>query len=92
MRFVDADGRLDLDHKGKVGTQPDGFDPWFMQENQLPDEAKLFFGHWAALEGKTEHKNMIGIDTGCVWGNKLTAVRLDDMQRFGVDCSSVFQK
>ena len=48
------------------------------------DNEKIIFGHWAALNGKTNLDNIIGIDTGCVWGNKLTAIRLEDEKLFHV--------
>ena len=46
--------------------------------NNLKEKENIIFGHWAALEGKTKLDNIIGLDTGCVWGNKLTALRLED--------------
>ena len=45
----------------------------------------IVFGHWAALNGKTKFKNIIGLDTGCVWGKKLTAIRLEDRKIFQVN-------
>ena len=45
----------------------------------------IVFGHWAALNGKTKFKNIIGLDTGCVWGKKLTAIRLEDKKIFQVN-------
>ena len=52
--------------------------------NNLKDNEFIVFGHWAALEGKTNLENIIGLDTGCVWGNKLTAIRLEDRKIFQV--------
>ena len=51
---------------------------------RLKDNEFIVFGHWAALEGKTNLNNIIGVDTGCVWGKKLTAVRLEDKKKFHV--------
>ena len=45
----------------------------------------LIFGHWAALNGKTRKKNIVGLDTGCVWGNKLTLLRLEDQKKYMVN-------
>ena len=47
-------------------------------------DRSIIFGHWAALEGKTNLDNIIGLDTGCVWGNKLTAIRLEDKKLYQV--------
>ncbi|MDC1424415.1 symmetrical bis(5'-nucleosyl)-tetraphosphatase, partial [Gammaproteobacteria bacterium] len=52
--------------------------------NNLKEGEHIIFGHWAALEGKTKLDNIIGLDTGCVWGNKLTAIRLEDKKLFQV--------
>ena len=59
--------------------------PWFNQTHvKLKDKQNIVFGHWAALNGKTGLKNIIGLDTGCVWGKKLTAIRLEDKKLFQV--------
>ena len=86
MRFCAADGRLDLAFKGEVGRQPAHLYPWFEVPNRANQDLTLIFGHWAALNGNTHRPNVIGLDTGCVWGNCLTAVRLEDRQYFQVKC------
>ena len=57
-----------------------------IKSKQLLKDSKehIVFGHWAALNGKTKIKNIIGLDTGCVWGGKLTAIRLEDKKIFAV--------
>ncbi len=87
MRFVDEDGRLELDSKGTIGTAPAGFMPWFRHPQPVITEQTLLFGHWAALGGETGDPRFQALDTGCVWGNQLTALRLDDMTRFHLECS-----
>ncbi len=68
LRFCDQEGRLDLSYKGSLQTAPSHLIPWFkMRSNQQP-ESKILFGHWAALEGVVKEKNIIPLDTGCVWG------------------------
>ena len=52
--------------------------------DSLKKDESIIFGHWAALEGKTNLDNIIGLDTGCVWGNKLTAIRLEDKKLYQV--------
>ena len=74
MRFVSTDYRLDLKEKGKPGSAPEHLKPWFNLENKaLKDNEKVVFGHWAALNGVTDKKQVIGLDTGYVWGNEMTA-------------------
>lgn len=86
MRFCHADGRLDLSYKGEIIGKPDELIPWFLLPNRVNAETKIIVGHWAALGGKTDVPEVIAIDTGCVWGNCLTALRLDDGKRFSVRC------
>lgn len=82
MRFCDQQGHPLLDFKGKVDQAPQGHYPWFLVPNRIPITKEIVFGHWAALEGKCPITNIHAIDTGCLWGGKLTAFRLDDRKRF----------
>ena len=82
MRLVDADGRLEFAHKGTLDNLPAGYRPWFAYPTQV--EGTLYFGHWAALDGATGQARTIGLDTGCVWGRTMTAVRLEDGATFSV--------
>lgn len=75
MRFLSASGQLDMVSKGGPDTAPKGFRPWF--EYPRPDDVKIFFGHWASLQGKCQVPGITALDTGCVWGNELTAVNVD---------------
>jgi bis(5'-nucleosyl)-tetraphosphatase (symmetrical) len=83
MRFCTQDGQLDLLSKEGLATKPEGFSPWFELERKAID-TRIFFGHWAALEGKADAKNVFALDTGCVWGGKLSAMRLEDETWFRV--------
>jgi bis(5'-nucleosyl)-tetraphosphatase (symmetrical) len=77
MRYLDKQGSLKL--KKKDLKAESNHIPWFDQTHiNLKKKENIIFGHWAALEGKTKLDNIIGLDTGCVWGNKLTAIRLED--------------
>ena len=76
MRYCDRHGRLDLTHSGPPGTQPKGLTPWFDVPERRTAGAHVVFGHWAAL-GLLRRADVMALDTGCVWGNSLTAVRLD---------------
>lgn len=86
MRFCYADGRLDLAYKGEIGGKPTDLIPWFDVKDRANANEKIIFGHWAALGGKTDAPNVYPLDTGCVWGNCLTAMRLEDEKRFSVKC------
>ena len=83
IRFCDSHGRLRLDLKEGIDTAPPGYKPWFRW--QRPEEdTDIVFGHWAAIEGVTGVDRVHALDTGCVWGGKLTAMRLEDGRRFSV--------
>jgi len=86
MRFCDSDGTLDFKAKGGLDSQPNGFLPWFRQPRK-DSSAAVLFGHWAALEGRTDTEGVHALDTGCVWGNALTAMRLEDQQLFSCKCA-----
>jgi bis(5'-nucleosyl)-tetraphosphatase (symmetrical) len=76
MRYCDRRGRIDLSYSGAPGTQPKGLIPWFDVPERRAAGTHIVFGHWAAL-GLLRRKDVTALDTGCVWGNHLTAVRLD---------------
>lgn len=86
MRLCWPDGRMDFTHKesdsGPVGS---GLLPWFDLPGRRTEDVTVVFGHWSAL-GVIQRPNLIGLDSGCVWGGKLTAVCLDDRSLLQVDC------
>ena len=82
MRLVDPSGRLEFSHKGTLDDLPPGYQPWFRYPSRIAET--LYFGHWAALDGATDMARIVGLDTGCVWGRTMTAVRLDDGCLFSV--------
>jgi len=86
MRFCTAQSKLDFAAKGTLESQPPGFLPWFKHPRKSPEDLpkRILFGHWAALAGLVEEDNVFALDTGCVWGNKLSALRLEDQQVFSV--------
>lgn len=82
MRFCRQDGSLELKEKGHPRNQTQ-LVPWFeFWRGKL--HAQLFFGHWAALNGYSPVTNIHALDTGCVWGNSLTAYCIETQQRFSV--------
>ena len=76
MRYVAHDGTVDLKQKGAPGEQPDGFVPWFDAPGRASADVRVVCGHWSTL-GFKRRKDLIALDTGCVWGGALTAVNLD---------------
>lgn len=86
MRFCNAQGELELQTKESADAAPSGFAPWFSFLQRKTRAEKIIFGHWAALEGKVNYPNVFALDTGCVWGGTLTAMRLEDGVRFSCNC------
>lgn len=84
MRFCHANGQLELNYKGTVDKAPVHLYPWFCVPARKEIAAQLVFGHWAALMGICPNPRIHAIDTGCLWGGSLTALRLQDMQLFSV--------
>lgn len=87
VRFCNANGGLDLSSKGTVDAKEDHQIPWFDIPDRASKQEHIIFGHWAALQGQTHSPNVHAVDGGCVWGNNLIAMRLEDQQRFRVACS-----
>jgi bis(5'-nucleosyl)-tetraphosphatase (symmetrical) len=87
MRFCDENSKLDLESKEGINTATKGYAPWFNYPTKVPEDCHIVFGHWAALEGKTQKERIHALDTGCVWGGSLTALRLEDRQRFSTPCT-----
>jgi bis(5'-nucleosyl)-tetraphosphatase (symmetrical) len=86
MRYCDASGRLDFANTGPVGSQPKGLMPWFEVPKRKNADMRVIFGHWSTL-GYYEGPNCYAIDTGCLWGGQLTAIKLvTPVQRFSIDC------
>lgn len=87
IRFVDADGALDLKTKDGTGQPPPGLLPWFDAPNRATAGVPIAFGHWSTL-GLVSRPDLLSLDTGCVWGGLLTAVRIDGgrLEVFQVRC------
>jgi bis(5'-nucleosyl)-tetraphosphatase (symmetrical) len=88
MRFCDLSGHLNFSVKSAPTDQqvPSHLKPWF--ELWDVSEYTLVFGHWAALMGNTFRDDIIGLDTGCVWGEYLTVMRWPDGHRTMVPASA----
>ena len=76
MRYCDVNGRIDFEAKGMPGTQKAGLYPWFEVPGLRRRDTRIVCGHWSAL-GRFAGYGVHAIDTGCVWGGQLTALRID---------------
>jgi bis(5'-nucleosyl)-tetraphosphatase (symmetrical) len=88
IRFCTPEGKMDFAVKSEAETAPTGYVPWFTL--QPPRKHKvLLFGHWAMLNGRTNRHDILGLDTGCVWGRAMTLLRLDTGELHQVSCSNL---
>jgi len=79
-------GTLEFSHKKELASAPAGYLPWFdLPDRASRDDAVVIFGHWAAL-GLLVREDVVCLDSGCVWGRSLTALRLEDRRLFELDC------
>lgn len=85
MRFVDASGRMEFATKEGVDATPAGYMPWFDAPARATADTPIVFGHWSAL-GLINRPDLVAIDTGCVWGRQLSAIRLSDRHVIQVQC------
>ncbi len=84
MRFCRTDGSLELHAKSSPSAENSHLVPWFELDNKQ-FQGDIVFGHWASLQGNCSQANIHALDTGCVWGGALTALRLEDKKRFKVN-------
>jgi bis(5'-nucleosyl)-tetraphosphatase (symmetrical) len=80
LRFCTADGELEFESKDAADSAPPGFAPWFDHPARRTAGTKMAFGHWSTL-GLLDRPGLLGLDTGCVWGGRLTAARVDGGRR-----------
>lgn len=85
LRVCSPDGVMELRFKGPLDSIPQGYMPWFEVPGRKSADATIICGHWSAL-GLYQRNNVHAIDTGCLWGEKLTALRLEDKHVFQVPC------
>ena len=88
MRLAAADGTLELNYKLGLETAPAGYFPWYDVPGRASRGTPILFGHWAAL-GLVMREDAVCLDSGCVWGRKLSALRLEDRQLFQLDCAEL---
>lgn len=90
LRYCDSNGRLALEQKGPPGSQPKHLKPWFEWKQRKSRDMNILFGHWSTL-GAYDAAGVHALDTGCLWGGKLTAFHLDRKkpQRIEYNCRGV---
>ncbi len=87
IRFCDEHGKQVLSAKGELGSQPEGFVPWFEVASRSSRHKKILFGHWAALGAGYHRDGVWSLDSGCAWGGALSALRIDAEWQFAcVNC------
>lgn len=86
MRFCTPEGLMEFRTKGETAEAPDGYLPWFDVPGRKSAGSVVICGHWSAL-GLRLGPNLLALDSGCVWGGRLSAVRLEDRRLYQVPCS-----
>ncbi len=86
LRVCTAEGAMEFSHKGELADIPPRFMPWYQVPGRNSADETIICGHWSALGLRLE-SNLLALDTGCLWGRCLSAVRLDDRTLFQVDCA-----
>jgi len=85
MRICTAEGKMNLYFKGALSAIPADYLPWFRVPHRASEHHTIVCGHWSAL-GLHLSDNVIALDSGCVWGGQLTAIRLEDRKIFQIPC------
>jgi bis(5'-nucleosyl)-tetraphosphatase (symmetrical) len=86
MRFATPQGDMELEEKGGTERAPAGYFPWFDVPGRKTADRTMVCGHWSAL-GYVQRPGLLALDSGCVWGASLTAVRLEDRQATQLACA-----
>ena len=94
MRFCAADGRMDFESAESAADAPPGLVPWFDLPGRATADTTIAFGHWSTL-GELNRPHLLALDTGCVWGGCLTAVRfgasLAERELIHIECDQAQQ-
>ena len=85
LRVCTPDGRMEFSHKGAIEDIPPGYMPWFAVPGRKSADTTVICGHWSAI-GLLAERNLLALDSGCLWGRRLSAVRLEDRRIYQVSC------
>lgn len=91
LRLCDENGTMEFSHKTQLVDVPAGYMPWFDVPGRANAGTPIICGHWAAL-GLMLRDDLLAIDTGCVWGRSLSALRLEDRRLYQCDCRALAGK
>jgi len=91
MRICTTEGKMEFKFKGEVQNIPPGYLPWYDMPERKSADSTVIFGHWSAL-GLLLRNDVIALDTGCLWGGPMSAVRLDDRHLFQAACNNPVAK
>ncbi len=91
LRVCTAQGEMEFKFKGELEKMPKDYQPWFDVPQRKSRDAMVIFGHWSAL-GLKITQNIAALDTGCLWGGSMTAMRLEDRKVFQVACHNSVAK
>jgi len=80
MRFCTPTGKMEFESKEGLEQGPKGYIPWFTVPGRKTQDVLTYFGHWSTL-GLLRQHNVIGLDTGCVWGGKLSALEISSSNK-----------
>jgi bis(5'-nucleosyl)-tetraphosphatase (symmetrical) len=87
-RYLDKDNKLDMKETCAPGKQNKSLIPWYSISDRKTKKDKIVFGHWSTVllgnEKNFKKYNVYPLDTGCLWGGELTAMRLEDEKLFSV--------
>jgi len=90
LRFCTPEGAMEFSHHGDVSNAPPGYQPWFDVQDRLTRDTTVAFGHWSSLSA-LNREDVIELDTGCVWGRCLSALKIDPVsgsrEKIQVSCS-----
>lgn len=88
IRYLEETGKLNLKENNAPGTQAKNLRPWYALPNRKTNKDKIIFGHWSTVtlgeQQNFKQHNVYPLDTGCLWGGELTAMRLEDEKIFNV--------
>jgi bis(5'-nucleosyl)-tetraphosphatase (symmetrical) len=87
LRFCTPEGVMEFETKGETARAPEGYLPWFDVPNRKSAASTIICGHWSAL-GLRLAPNLLALDSGCVWGGRLSAIRLEDRRLYQVSCGA----
>ena len=88
LRLCTRTGKMDFQHKSAPRLLPAGYFPWYAVPGRASAGEQIIFGHWSTL-GLHASTDVVALDSGCLWGNALSAMRLEDRRIFQVDCAGM---